>query len=157
MELYLYSGNKLRGGVAHVFLFRDKRLHPLLQKLKTLSKIWGGTSRLASKHWTNFLLSLFGRELGKCTVWERAFFLLGQSQKYSSPWVPKEKICTYWQVWGPDGKYLARNHDVQTERSDVPNMTECKIFSCLARTNSVNKHLIIWPLNAENFENFVST
>ena len=24
------------------------------------------------------------------------FFLLGQSQRYSSSWVPKEKICTYW-------------------------------------------------------------
>ena len=95
LELYLYSGNKLRGGVAHrihVFLFRDKRLHPPLQKLKTLSKIWGSTSWLASKHWTNFPSSLLGWELRKCTVWERAIFFTGSVLREFQ----KKKICTYW-------------------------------------------------------------
>ena len=105
----IYSGNKFRGGVAyriHVFLSRDKRLHPPLWKLKTLSKIWGSTSWVAWKHWTNFPLRLLGWELGKCTVKERAFFLPGQSQKYSSPWVPKEKICNYWLSGRAGRKYF---------------------------------------------------
>ena len=36
-------------------------------------------------------------------------------------------------------------------------MTEYQISSRLPKTNSVNKNFIIWPLSAENFENFVST
>ena len=43
-------------------------------------------------------------------------------------------LLTEWE--GRTGKYLAQGHDVRTER---------QIFSCSARPNSVNKHLIIWP------------
>ena len=39
-------------------------------------------------------------------------------------------LLTEWE--GRTGKYLARGHGIRTERSEV-------------RSNSVNKHFIIWP------------
>ena len=72
------------------------------------------------------LNNLLGRELGKCKMWERAFFFpLGQPQKYSSPQVPAEKknlyLLTEWEgqtenIWvevmtyGPSAATSAR-HD----------------------------------------------
>ena len=93
---------------------------PPLQKLKTLSKIWRSTAWLASKLWTTFPSNLLGWELRKCEMWERAFFSLGQPQKYSSSQIPtgKQFVLIDW-VEGLDGKYLGRGHDVRTERIDV--------------------------------------
>ena len=55
-------------------------------------------------------------------------------------------VLTEWE--GRRGKYLARGPYV---------LTVSQIFSRPARPYSVNKHFIIWPLAAENFENSVCT
>ena len=68
----------------------------------------------------NFSSNLLGWELRKCEMWERAFFSLGQPQKYSSSQIPTgKKFVLIDRVGGLDGKYLGRGHDVRTERSDV--------------------------------------
>ena len=52
-------------------------------------------------------------------MWERAFFSLGQPQKYSSSQIPTGKqFVLIDRVEGLDGKYLGRGHDVRTERID---------------------------------------
>ena len=87
------------------------------------------------------------------------FFLLGQPQKYSSPEVPTEKnIWTYWVSEGALRKLFGSSSWRKDRIKRRPcAMTEYQISSRLAQTNSVNKNFIIWPLSAENFENFVST
>ena len=40
-------------------------------------------------------------------------------------------------------KCVGRTENIWLKIIDVPNMTEYKIFSCLTRTNSVNKHFIM--------------
>ena len=86
-------------------------------------------------------------------------FLLGQPQKYSSPEVPTEKnIWTYWVSEGALRKLFGSSSWRKDRIKRRPcAMTEYQISSRLAQTNSVNKNFIIWPLSAENFENFVST
>ena len=93
---------------------------PPLQKFKTLSKIWRSTAWLASKLWTTFSSNLLGRELGKCKMWERAFFFYWDSLKNTvlHKFQQKKRIALIDWAGGPDGKYLGRGHDVRTKRSD---------------------------------------
>ena len=62
--------------------------------------------------------------------------------------VNKMYLLTKWE--GRMGKYLARGHGLQTERSEVrapfrmgKYLTESQIFSYLARPNIANKFFII--------------
>ena len=61
-------------------------------------------------------------------------------------------LLTEWE--GRTGKYLARSHDVRTERGSYI-MTESQTFSRPARSDSVNKHFIIY--NLRSFSVFLSS
>ena len=50
-------------------------------------------------------------------------------------------VCTYWL----SGRAGRENIWPEVMVNGPSAMTECHIFSCPARPNSVNKHFIIWP------------
>ena len=61
------------------------------------------------------------------------------------------------ELEGRTGKYLARSHNVQTERSQVRVSWPGAKYFLVRPPYSVNEHFVIRPLTVENFENFVST
>ena len=60
-------------------------------------------------------------------------------------------VLTEWE--GRTGKYLARSHNLQTERSQMRVSWLGAKYFLVRPPYSVNKHFFIWPLTVENFEN----
>ena len=108
------------------------------------------TARLASKLWTNFPLNLFGWELRKCKMWERAYIFFYWDSKFQHV-----KICTYW-LSGRAGRKIFGLRSWRKDRAQrrPRAVAECQISSPLAQINSVNKHFIIWTQRVEDFEFF---